>query len=397
MKTVRDIQVLDSIPVLVRAALNVPVADGKVVNTFRLQKALPTIQYLQGRKARIILIGHIGEKGTETLMPVYEAMKELIPELMFSPVTIGADVRAAVRELSPGGVLMLENLRRDKGEVMNDPAFARALAELGDVFVEDSFDVCHRSHASVVGIPKFLPSYAGLLVEEEVKQLSKALSPEHPALTIIGGAKFNTKEPVITRLLEIYDRVFVGGALGNDFIKAKGFEIGKSLVSETDPKEIKELLANRKLALPLDSVVSAVNGKKEESRLSDLNGMTVDEAIRDNGPKTTVMLDALIQNAKTILWNGPLGSYENGFTDATKAVALSIAKSSAYSIVGGGDTEAAIEELNVRTHFSFISTGGGAMLDFLAKGTLPGISVLEQKEKTRGSFLQWLLPRREHR
>jgi phosphoglycerate kinase len=376
MKTVRDIPALENIPVLLRASLNVPIANGKVANTFRLKKALPTIEFLQQKGAKVILIGHIGEKGTETLQPVYEALKEFIPRLEWCPVTIGEPVRAAVRKLPAGGVLMLENLRRDKGEVMNDKKFARELAELGDVFVEDSFDVCHRAHASVVGIPEFLPAYAGLLVETEVKELSKALKPAHPAVAIIGGAKFATKEPVIIKLLNAYDRVFAGGALGNDFTKAMGYDVGTSLVSDADPKAIKNLLANRKLAVPLDAVVGVLGSKQEVSRVSALGAIQTNEAILDNGPKTSEMLEGLVKNAKTVLWNGPLGNYENGFVDATRALVIAIAKSSAYSIIGGGDTEAAIEDLHVQEHFSFISTGGGAMLDFLAKGTLPGLQVL---------------------
>jgi phosphoglycerate kinase len=379
MKTVRDIPILENIPVLLRASLNVPVANGKVANAFRLRKALPTIEFLQKKGARIILIGHIGEKGTETLQPVYEAMKEFIPRLEWCPVIIGESARAAIRKLPAGGVLMLENLRRDRGEVMNDKKFAKELAELGDVFVEDSFDVCHRAHASVVGIPEFLPSYAGLLVEEEVRQLSKALKPAHSAVAIIGGAKFSTKEPVITKLLATYDRVFVGGALGNDFTKAMGHSVGTSLVSDADQKEIKSLLANRRLAVPLDAVVGPLSSKQETSRVSKLDAIQPNEAILDNGPKTSEMLEGLVKDAKTVLWNGPLGNYENGFVDATRALVIAIAKSKAYSIIGGGDTEAAIEDLHVAEHFSFLSTGGGAMLDFLAKGTLPGLQALERK------------------
>jgi phosphoglycerate kinase len=379
MKTVRDITLLHSLPVLVRAALNVPVSNGKVVNTFRLRKAVPTIEYLRKQNARVILIGHIGEKGTETLLPVYEAMKEFVPGLKFCPVTIGAQAREAIRTLPAGGVLMLENLRRNRGEIMNDKKFAQELAELADVFVEDSFDVCHRAHASVVGVPLLLPAFAGLLVEEEVRELSKALTPQHPALAIIGGAKFSTKEPVITKLLETYDRVFAGGALGNDFVKAMGYDVGQSLVSDADPKAIKNLLANRKLAVPLDAIVAAQQigqGTKGESRISRLDSIKPDEKILDDGPATTAMLADLIVKAKTVLWNGPLGDYEDGFAEATKAMVVAIANSKAYSIVGGGDTEAAIESFHLHEHFSFISTGGGAMLDFLAKGTLPGISVL---------------------
>jgi phosphoglycerate kinase len=377
MRTIREIPQLENIPVLVRAALNVPIANGKVANAFRLKKAIPTIEFLQKKGARVILIGHIGEKGTETLLPVYEAMKELIPHLVFCPVTIGEPARAAIRNLPAGGVIMLENLRRDRGETMNDKKFAQELAELADVFVEDSFDVCHRSHASVVGVPTFLPAYAGFLVEEEVRELSKALTPEHPAIAIIGGSKFSTKEPVLTRLLEIYDRVFAGGALGNDFVKAMGNSVGTSLVSGADPKAIKTLLANRKLAVPLDAITGPLGSTKDAGHVSSLDAINPEEAILDDGPRTSEMLEGLVKTAKTVVWNGPLGNYENGYVDATRALVVAIANSGAYSVIGGGDTEAAIGDLNVREHFSFISTGGGAMLDFLAKGTLPGLAVLE--------------------
>lgn len=255
MRTVRDIPILENIPVLVRAAFNVPVINGKVTNDYRLRRALPTIQYLRGRGAKVILISHIGENGTETLKPVYEALGTLIPNVSFCADTTGERARAAIRALVPKDILILENLRRNKGEVMNDEAFARELASLADVFVQDSFDTCHRVHASIVGVPKFLPSYAGLLLEEEVVELSQALAPEHPALAVIGGAKFSTKEAVLTALLGMYDRVFVGGALADDFLKASGQEVGKSLVSNADPAHMKKLLENPKLVLPVDSVI----------------------------------------------------------------------------------------------------------------------------------------------
>jgi phosphoglycerate kinase len=379
MRTIHDIEVLENIPVLVRTSLNEPVVNGKVVNSFRLRKALPTIEYLRKKKARVVLIGHIGEKGTETLEPVYEAMKEFVPGLKFCPVTIGVDARAAVRELHPGDVLMLENLRRDKGETSNDKKFAAALAELADVFVEDSFDVCHRAHASVVGVPELIPAYAGLLAEEEVRELSKALKPAHPAVAIIGGAKFSTKEPVLTKLLEVYDRVIVGGALGNDFVLAGGRSVGTSLVSGADQKDIKNLLADRKLAAPIDALVATMGSTRADAVAISVDQIPDDKAILDIGPKTTEFIEGLVASAKTVLWNGPLGNYENGFTDSTLAVAKAIAASSAHSIIGGGDTVAAVEELGAAARFSFISTGGGAMLDFLAKGTLPGLEVLDSK------------------
>ncbi len=376
MRTVRSIQKLENIPVLVRAALNVPLKDGKVAGAFRLRRALPTIEYLRKKHARVVLVGHIGDRGTESLLPVFEAMREFVPGLLFCPVSTGVQAREAVRELPPGGVLMLENLRRDVGEQKNSKVLAAALADLADVFVQDSFDVCHRTHASVVGISEFLPSYAGLLVEEEVVELTKALRPKSPSLAIIGGAKFSTKEPVLQKLLATYDRVYVGGALANDFVQAQGLPVGKSLVSGVSNTELKTLLSNRKLALPLDYVVAPYGSTVSEGRLADPQDVSSTEAILDNGPKSIAMLAERASKARTILWNGPLGNYENGFTEGTESLARVIAESKAHSIVGGGDTVAAIEKLGVSHKFSFISTGGGAMLDFLAKGTLPGLEVL---------------------
>jgi len=376
MRTVRDIPVLENIPVLVRAALNVPLREGEVAGLFRLHRALATIDYLRKRRARVVLAGHIGSKGTETLEPVYRAMRELVPGLAFCPVATGPKAREAVRLLPPGGVLMLENLRRDKGEQANDPKFADLLADLADVFVEDSFDVCHRPHASVVGVPELLPSYEGLLVEEEVRELSKALSPKRPALAIVGGAKFSTKEPVLKKLLLSYDRVFVGGALANDFMQAQGYPVGKSLVSGADKEELKSLMRGGKILLPSDYVVAPAGRAREEGRYAKVTDVKAGEAILDVGPETVARLAEHAQGAKAVLWNGPLGNYENGFTEGTEALARAIAASGAHSVVGGGDTVAAIEKLGLSGRFSFISTGGGAMLDFLAKGTLPGLEAL---------------------
>lgn len=376
MKTVREIPTLENIPVLVRASLNVPVKEGKVVNTFRLRAALPTIEYLRKKHARIILISHISGKETSTLEPMCRALQEFIPDVAFCPVTTGKEAREAVRTLRPGGVLMLENLRRNPGEETNDPAFAAELAELADVFVQDTFDVCHRRHAGVVGVAKLLPSYAGYLVEAEVQELSKALRPAHPALAIISGAKFATKQPVIKRLLSLYDHVFVGGALANDFIKAKGLPVGASLVGSGMEEEIAALLKDPRVVVPVDGVVAPFGALRSEGRLSDLRDTKDNEAILDVGPKTIEALHELISRAKTVLWNGPLGNYENGFVEGTEGLAQVIAGASTHSIIGGGDTIAAIESLKLAGRFSFISTGGGAMLDFLAEGSLPGIDVL---------------------
>lgn len=359
MRTIRDISVCENIPILVRGALNVPLENGVVTNDYRLRRAVPTLRYLSERGAKVVLISHIGEQGTETFEPVATALGKLMPGVSFFPETIGVRVRSAIRDMTPGHILVLENLRRNQGEQENSPAFAQELAALADVFVQDSFDTCHRAHASIVGVPKILPSYAGLLLEDEVRELSQALTPAHPALAVIGGAKFSTKEPVLTKLLETYDHVFVGGALANDFLKASGQDVGKSLVSVTDPAHIKKLLDNKKLVLPIDSVIDH-------------------DMILDHGPGTIALLADLAEKAKTILWNGPLGKYEDGFVGATDAFAQAVANSSAHSIVGGGDTIAAIEKLGLLPKFSFVSTGGGAMLDFLANGTLPGIEALDK-------------------
>lgn len=382
MRTLRDIPEMQNIPVLVRAALNVPIQEGAVTNDYRLRGALPTIRFLAERGARVVLISHIGEKGTETLEPVAKALGTFIPRLAFCPDIVGERARAAVRTLPPGGVLMLENLRRNPGEVANDPAFAAKLATLADIFVQDCFDTCHRSHASIIGVPKLLPSYGGLLLEEEVAALGSALTPEHPALAIVGGAKFATKERVLETLLAVYDHIFVGGALADDFLQAQGHEVGKSLVSGTDGEKLKELLANPKLVLPTDvrvipgSAVGAMNAYRQ-LRVAKVGDVHADEVILDLGPATSALLTDLAKGSRTILWNGPLGNYENGFTDATDALARAVASAGVHSVVGGGDTVASIESLGLMPRFSFVSTGGGAMLEFLAKGTLPGITALE--------------------
>ncbi len=382
MRSVRDIRVFANIPVLVRAALNEPVASGKITDNYRLRRAAPTIRFLAEQGAKVVVISHIGELGTETLAPVAEALGALVPGVSFFGETIGERARGAVRDLAPGKVLVLENLRRNKGEKLNDRVFAHELAALADVFVQDSFDTCHRAHASIVGLPELLPSYAGLLLEEEVQNLSQALSPKRPSLAVIGGAKFGTKEAVLAALLAAYDRVFIGGALASDFLKASGHEVGKSLVSESDPAVMKRILANQKLILPMDSLVvpaSAAHAPdaRAKARVAPIGHIQPDDVILDHGPATSALLSDLAGKAATILWNGPLGNYENGFTDATDDFARAVARSGAHSVVGGGDTVAAIEELGLLPRFSFVSTGGGAMLSFLAKGTLPGIEALD--------------------
>lgn len=377
MKSVRDIPVLENIPVLLRMS--------QLVNDVRIQGALPTIKYLQEHHARIILATHVsGEstagaraKGTGTTMPMFEALKKFIPDIVWCPVSVGPEARAAVRNLLPGQVLLLENLRWNAGEEKNDPEFAKELAELADVFVQDAFDNCHRVHASMVGVPTLLPSYAGFTLEKEVQELTKALKPKHPALAVIAGAKFSTKEPVLKKLLEIYDHVFVGGALANDFLKAKGYSVGVSLVSNEGQDHIKELLQNKRLVVPVDVVAAPPKSTREAGRIAMANDVHADEAVLDAGPHTGAALVDLVNKSKTVLWNGPLGLFEQGFNDATTTLARAVVNSNTYSVIGGGDTIDAIESMKSLDEFSFVSTGGGAMLDFLAYGTLPGIKALK--------------------
>ncbi len=376
MRSVRRIPKLNNVPVLVRAALNVPVEHGVVTNTFRLRQALQTVQFLQKKGAKVILCGHIGDTGTETFQPVYEALKPLVPLLEFCPVSIGKEAQRAVDRMRGGEVLLLENLRRHRGEKMNDPEFARELASLAKYFVEDSFDVCHREHASVVGVPALLPSYAGFLVEEEVRQLKRALKPKLPALAIIAGAKFSTKEPVIVSLLDVYDQVFIGGALANDFIQAEGHAVGTSLTSGGDAQEMRTLLRNPDLLVPRDVVIAPLQGTRASGEVVGIDAIPADKAVLDVGPDSLVALAPYIAKAKTILWNGTLGRCETGFIEGTETLATLIINSKAHTVLGGGDTVAAIESLKLQSKFSFVSTGGGAMLDFLAYGTLPGIEAL---------------------
>ncbi len=365
-----DVTDLEGTYVLVRVSLNVPVADGKVTNSFRIEKCLPTIKHLMSKGARVILCSHIGRKEDESLAPVYEALREFVP-VRFSPEVVGETTTRMCNELQNGEVLLLENVRSDAREVQNSPAFAAELAELADIFVNDDFAASHRTHASLHAICALLPSYAGLNFIHEYTELSKVMHPESPSLFILGGAKFETKMPLVEKYLDIYDHIFIGGALSNDFFKAKGFEVGTSLVSEMSLHD-NHLLSHPKILLPVD--VTAV--KNEVPRVTQPNMVGKDESILDVGPKTIEMLTTYVRQARTVLWNGPMGNYENGFQRETLACAKLVAEAEAYTVVGGGDTVAAIESLHVADRYSFLSTAGGAMLMFLEEGTLPALDAL---------------------
>lgn len=373
MKSIKDITALSGKKVLLRVDFNVPIKDGKILDDFRIKKAIPTIEYLQKKGAIVIILAHIGDDGKESLKPVSIRLKKYIPKSNFITTSIFADeTEDIIRDAKKGDVFLLENLRRETGEKNNSPSFARALSRYGEIYINDAFSVSHRSHASIVGITKYLPGYAGFQMQEEVENLSKAFSPEHPFLFILGGAKFDTKIPLIKKFLRDANNVFIGGALANDFFRARGYQVGTSLVDNTD-FQIQSLLKHKNLILPSD--VEVAKGSKHNFVKPD--GVAIDEAIVDVGPKTIEKLKELIEKSKFILWNGPLGKYEIGFGGSTEQILKIISKSKAHSIIGGGDTVAIISKLKLENKLGFVSTGGGATLDFLVKGTLPGIKVLK--------------------
>lgn len=371
---VSDAPHLKGVTVLVRSSLNVPVENGVVTNPFRLERALLTINFLKEKGARVVLLSHIdGPKGS-SLAPVYKELRKKM-QLTFIDDVAGERAHAAARGLQDGQVLMLENVRRDAGEELNDDGFARRLASLAQVFVNDDFATSHRKHASIISVPKYVPSYAGVQFVAEVEGLTRALTPKSPSLALIGGAKFVTKEPLVRKLLTEYDHVFIGGALANDIFKAKGYEVGKSLVS--DPSHVKDLLTNSKILIPTDVTVGTVDGR-EVRKPDDVHE---NDVIYDHGPETLKMLKPLIAKAKTVVWNGPLGNFEKGCREITEGLAQIIAAAPGTTIVGGGDTIASIQNLNITDKFTFVSTSGGAMLDFLANDTLPGIEALENTKR----------------
>jgi len=370
MRFVTQIENLKGKYVVLRSSLNLPVENGEVQNEYRLIKAIPTMRYLREAGARVIVLAHIGRKPEETLKPVFNALEKYVPAQWGG--TIGSTECLERRELmQDGDVLLLENTRQHEGEKNNDPVFTQQIADLGELFVNDAFAVAHRSHASTTGVAALLPSYIGLTFLQEIQKLSSVMKPMPPSLFIIGGAKFDTKMPLVEKYLDIYNHIFIGGALVNDVLKAKGYEVGTSLVSDVSLAG-EAFLDNPKLLLPVDLVVDGPNGK----RTCDLDQVAPDEAILDAGPKTVVMLRSYINDAATILWNGPFGNYEGGYVDATEAVAKLIAESNATSVVGGGDTVAAIEKLGINDQFDHVSIGGGAMLAYLENGTLPVLEAI---------------------
>jgi len=372
-RTLTDMPDVRGKRVLVRSELNTPIENGAVSDAYRVEKALPTLTWLTERGAKVIVMAHLGRDPNDSLKPVHEVLQGMMQNVHFAADVVGEEAKKGVEALQEGEVLLLENLRSHPGEKENSLEFAQALASFADYYVDDAFGNTHREDASMVSVPKLIPGFAGVLLEKELVELSKGLDPEHPSIFILGGAKFETKEPLLEAILPRYDTICIGGALANDFLKSSGVTVGRSLVSEGAEKA-GELLASGKILLPVDVVVENEEGVSTVKKVEALNEH---DKIVDVGPETITELGMRLTQAKCILWNGPLGLYEGGYTKSTEETARLIADVSGYSIVGGGDTVAAIRECGLEGSVNFLSTGGGAMLDYLVDGVLPAVEALK--------------------
>lgn len=371
MKKITDVADLKGKRVIVRASLNIPLENEKVRNAFRLKRALPTLRYLQEQGARVIIISHIGRKPEETLKPIFDELEKDFP-IHWGGVVTSGEFKERAELLGEGTFLMAENLRYDEREEDNSIDFAEYISQFGDIYVNDAFAEAHREHASLHALAKLLPSYAGLNLIQEVQELKKVMTPQRPSLFMLGGAKFETKMPLIEKYLDVYDHVFVGGALANDVFKAKGFEVGQSLVSDVSVAGA-AFLASPKLIVPVDVVVEGPRGV----RTCLPTEVLPDEKIFDCGQATTDLLASYIEKSATVLWNGPFGNYEAGFEESTEETMRNLARSNAFSVVGGGDTVAAIEKLGLNENIGFVSIGGGAMLTYLEEGRTSVLDLLD--------------------
>lgn len=389
-KTVRDLDVAGK-KVLVRVDFNVPLNDkGEITDDTRITASLPTIQYLLEQKAAVILMAHLGRpkgqvKPELSLAPVAKHLGKLLgKKILFAPDCVGEAAQAAASKLKPGHILLLENLRFHKEEEKNDMEFAEKLASLADLYVNDGFGVSHRAHASVEGVTHFLPAAAGFLLEKEIQYVGQAVTnPLHPFVAIIGGAKVSDKIGVISNLLDKVDTLLIGGGMANTFLAAQGYKMGKSLVEEDKLDLAKELLAKAKknkvnMLLPTDLVMAAAFAPDAEHVTEKVKNLNQAYMALDIGAETSKAYAEALADAKMIVWNGPMGVFEmDAFCKGTEAVAKAVAKSRATSIVGGGDSVAAIEKLGLAKRITHISTGGGASLEYLEGKVLPGVAALD--------------------
>jgi phosphoglycerate kinase len=387
-KSVKDIDVKGK-RVLVRVDFNVPLKDGKVTDDTRIRAALPTINYLIDQGAALILCSHLGRPKDEpdpaySLKPVAAYLGELLgKKVAFAEDCIGPIAEAAVAAIKPGDVLVLENTRFHKEEKKNDPEMARQLASLADIFVNDAFGSAHRAHASTEGVTKFLPSVAGFLLEKEIQYLDQAIeNPKRPFVAILGGAKVSDKIGVIKNLLSKADTVLIGGGMANTFFKAQGYPVGDSLVEDDALDTARELVkeGGSKLRLPVDMVIADKFDNDAQTKIIDAGPVPDGWRILDIGPETVANFSKVISEAGTVVWNGPMGVFEMpNFAKATFAVAKAVADSNAVSIIGGGDSAAAIAQSGLADKISHISTGGGASLEMLEGIQLPGLAALMDK------------------
>jgi phosphoglycerate kinase len=387
-KTVRDID-LKGKRVLVRVDFNVPLKEGRISDDTRIRAALPTIRYLLEQNAAVILMSHLGRpKGKVVPEMSLAPAAERLSKLLGKPVRqlgdcVGAEVEAAAKALKPGEVVMLENLRFHPEEEKNDPAFSEKLARLGEVYVNDAFGSAHRAHASTEGVAHYLPAVAGFLMEKELEFLGRATeNPEHPYIAILGGAKISDKIGVIKNLLGKVDALLIGGGMANTFFKAQGLEVGESLVEEEAVDTARELLAGSadKLFLPVDAVVADRFDAEADKKTVPVDEVPPGWRILDIGPATVAHFSNRLAPARTVVWNGPMGVFEfPRFAEGTKAIAQVLAGLKAVTVIGGGDSAAAVEQAGLADKMTHISTGGGASLEFLEGITLPGVAALLDK------------------
>ncbi len=390
MRTLKDLDPRGK-RVLVRVDYNVPLKEGEVQDETRILESLPTLQHLLAGGASLVLLSHLGRpKGQDprySLAPVAEALKKHIPSVRFVPHAPGSEeAHRAVQDLAPGEAALLENVRFEAGEEQNDPELSARYARLGEAFVLDAFGSAHRAHASVVGVARLLPSYAGLLMEKEVRALSRLLhEPERPYAVILGGAKVSDKIGVIEALLPRIDRLLIGGAMAFTFLKALGGEVGKSLVEE-DRLELARSLLERaeaqgvRVHLPQDVVAAQGIEAGIPTQVFPADAVPQPYMGLDIGPKTREAFTEALKGVRTAFWNGPMGVFEvPPFDEGTLSVGRALAAlEGAFTVVGGGDSVAAVNRLGLKDRFSHVSTGGGASLEFLEKGTLPGVEVLKE-------------------
>jgi phosphoglycerate kinase len=391
-KSIQDLNV-DHKRVLVRVDFNVPMNEQKqITDDTRIRAALPTIQYLLDKKAKVILVSHLGRpKGKVnpeySLKPVGDHLSKLLGQpVMMGHDTIDEDTVAMAQNLKEGQVLLLENIRYYPGEEKNDPELSKRLAELAEVYVNDAFGTAHRAHASTAGVAEYLPSGAGFLLEKEIRIMGAALeAPERPFAAILGGAKVSDKISVIKNLLDKVDMLLIGGGMANTFLKAQGYEVGKSLIEEDKVELAKELIKEAKakgtaLHLPVDAVVASEFSKDAAGENVDVRKIPADKMILDIGAKSIEAYVEALSKAKTVVWNGPMGVFEfDAFAKGTMAIAHALTNIKGVTIIGGGDSVAAVEKAQVAEKMTHISTGGGASLEFLEGKKLPGVEALNEK------------------